>query len=97
MSEKNKEHSDKMIETKINETSEKLNISVEDLINRYVKRGLYMDDYYEPPKLTREELLEMGRKEVEKDRKRGIYPKDTNFDVFVNRWSKNKDWLLEGI
>lgn len=82
---------DEMIETQLKVKSNKLNITISELINRYIKRGLYMDDYYEPPKLSREELLEISRKEVEKDKKRGIQPKKHNFDVFVGRWNKFDD------
>lgn len=82
---------DEMIETQLKEKSKKLNISISELISRYIKRGLYMDDYYEPPKLSREELLEISRKEVEKDKKRGIQPKKHNFDVFVGRWDTTDD------
>ena len=37
---------DKMIETQLNEYSKKLNISVDELIERYIKRGLYRDNHY---------------------------------------------------
>jgi hypothetical protein len=50
---------------------------------------LFFDDYYEPPKRTREELIEMGKKAVEKDKKRGIPPKKHNLDVFVGRWNND--------
>ena len=33
----------------------------------------------------------MGRKAVEEDKKRGIYPKKHNFDSFVGRWNRYDD------
>lgn len=74
---------------KLNAISKRLNISVNELIERYIRRGLYIDDYYEPPRRTREELIEMCKKDVEKDLKNGILPKKHNFDIFVGRWNKN--------
>jgi hypothetical protein len=79
---------DEMIEMKLKEISDKLNISSDELIDRYIRRGLFMDDHYEPPEYTREELIERGRKAVEKDIKNGIPPKKHNFDVLVGRWDK---------
>ncbi|MDO5814389.1 MAG: hypothetical protein Q4Q18_02025 [Methanobrevibacter sp.] len=80
---------DKMIEAKLKEKSKILNISVEELIDRYIRRELWTDDYYVPPTYTREELYEMGRKAVEKDRKRGIPFKKHDFSKLINRWSDN--------
>ena len=67
----------------LNDYSNMLGISINDLIERYIKRGLYTDDYYEPPVYTLDELIEMGNKAVERDKKNGIPPKKHNFDVFV--------------
>ena len=72
---------DEIIEAKLREKSNKLNIS----------RGLFCDDYYVPPKYTREEMLERGRKAVERDRKNGYPSMKHNFDVFVGRWNKSKN------
>lgn len=80
---------DEMIEAKLREKSNKLNISIDELIDRYIRRGLFCDDYYVPPKYTREEMLERGRKAVERDRKNGYPPMKHNFDVFVGRWNKS--------
>jgi hypothetical protein len=77
---------DELVEARLEENSNKLNISLHDLIDRYVGMGLYCDDYYEPPKLTREELLEASKRRVEKDKEMGIFPKKHNFDIFVGRW-----------
>ena len=83
MSDKKTLIGDKMIETQLNEKSKMLGISVDELIDRYIRRGLFSDDYYTPPEYTREELIEMGKKSVEKDKKNGFPPKKHNFDVFV--------------
>lgn len=80
---------DDMVEAQLREKSAKLNISIEGLVNRYIRRGLFMDDYYEPRKLTIEELREMSKRDLEKDIKNGIPPKKHNFDVFVDRWSRD--------
>ncbi|MDO5860792.1 hypothetical protein [Methanobrevibacter sp.] len=61
-----------MMETKLKENADKLNISVSDLIDRYIKRELYSDDYYVAPSLSIEEIEEMLKKDVEMDKKRGI-------------------------
>ena len=89
---------DEIIEAKLGEKSNKLNISIDELIDRYIRRGLFCDDYYVPPKYTREEMLERGRKAVERDRKNGYPPMKHNFDVFVGRWNKSKNgngWWLK--
>ena len=83
MSDKKTVIGDKMIVEKLKKESASLNISVGELINRYIRRELFFDDFYVRPELTREELYEMGRKEVEKDRKNGIPPKKHNLDFFV--------------
>ena len=81
-----------MIDVQLAEKSRILNISVDDLIDRYIRRGLFCDDYYEPPKLTRKEVIEIFRKDVEKDIKRGIIPtQKRDFSVFINRWSNCDD------
>lgn len=74
---------DEMIEVQLTEKSRLLNLSINNLITRYIMRGLFIDDYYEPPVRSEEELMELGRKAVEKDKKRGIPPKKHNFDYFV--------------
>ena len=73
----------KEINHKLTKVSKILNISVDDLIDRYLRRELFFDDFYVRPELTREELIERSRKAVEKDKKRGIYPKKHNFDFFT--------------
>jgi hypothetical protein len=82
---------DEMIDSQLKEKSSMLNISVDELIDRYLRRGLFIDDYYEPPEYTREELIQMGKKAVEKDKKMGILPKKHNFDVFIGVANKYDD------
>ena len=77
MSDKKTVIGDEMIEAQLKENSNRLNISIDELIERYIRRGLFCDDYYEPPKLSREELIELSRKAVEKDRKKRISSKKT--------------------
>lgn len=56
---------DKMVEAQLKEISNKLNISVDALIDRYIRIGLYMDDYYNAPKLSKEKLLEIFKLDEE--------------------------------
>lgn len=79
---------DKMVEARLKERSSILNISLDDLIDRYIRRGLYGDDYYIQPPIPREKLIEMSKREVERDRKRGFPPKKHNFDALIGRWNK---------
>lgn len=91
MSDFEKKKGDEMVEVQILEKSSMLNLSLNNLITRYIMRGLFIDDYYEPPVRSEEELCEMLRKDVEKDKKRGIPPKKHNFDVFIGRFNKYDD------
>ena len=59
---------DEMIEARLKNKSNILGISLDELIDRYIRRGLFCDDYYVPTRLTKDELLERCRKEVEKDK-----------------------------
>lgn len=90
MSDKKIEIGDKMVESQLNDKSDILNVSICELIDRYIMRGLFNEDYYEPPKRTREELVEMGKRDVLKDIRRGILPKKHNYDV-INRLMRNYD------
>ena len=64
------------METRLKENSEKLNISVDELIDRYIRRGVYSDYFYlKRPKLSLDELKEMSKRDVERDRRNGIFPK----------------------
>lgn len=82
---------EKMVEVQINKISSTLNIPLNNLLTRYIMRGLFIDDYYEPRKITMEEFLELSKRDMEKDKKRGIPPKKHNFDIFVGRFNKNDD------
>ena len=83
MSDKKTVISDKMLEAKLKEKSGILGITVDELINRHIRREIYLDDFYVPRKLTREELTEISKRDIEKDKKRGIFPKKHNSDFFV--------------
>ena len=61
--------------SQLNDKSSKLNLSLEKLVDRYIRRGLYMDGYYEPPKLTREELMEILIRVWKKIEKEGFLQK----------------------
>ncbi len=91
MSDKKTVIGDEMIEAQLKEKSDILNISVEELIDRYLRRELFTDNYFEPPEYTKEELLEMSRKALEKDRKNGIPIKKHDFSVFIDRWSDSDE------
>lgn len=82
---------DKMVETRLKEKSSILNLSLDELIERYIRRGLYSDDYYTQPVIPREKLVEICKRDIERDRKRGIPPKKHNFDVLIGRWDKSDD------
>ena len=82
---------DEMLKTNLKNRSNGLKISVDTLINRYIRRGLFMDDYYEPPEYTYEELIEMSKKYVEKDIKNGIPPKKHNFGNLIKLGKKYYD------
>lgn len=81
MSEKIKILVDENMETRIMENALKLNISVVDLIDRYVRRELYMDDYYKRPQLSKDEIIEILKKDAENDKKNGIFLKKSIGDV----------------
>ena len=78
MSEKFNLRCDKMMETRLKENSQKLGISVDDLIDRYIRRELYSDDYYNAPSLSIEEIEEILKMDVENDKKRGIVKSKPN-------------------
>lgn len=89
MSDKKTIIADRMVEARLIETSNKLNISLDDLIERYISRELFTDDYYVPRQLTGDEFLEMSMRDVERDKKRGIFPKKRDSDVFIGRWNED--------
>ena len=76
---------DDMLETRLRKNSEKLNISISELIDRYIRRALYHEYFYKPKPITWEEWKERSKRNVEKDKKRGIQPCDnTGMDeIFI--------------
>ena len=67
---------DKIMETKLKENSKKLGISISDLIDRYIRQELCVDnDYLKKPKLSWEQLREISKRDAKRDRKNGIFPK----------------------
>ena len=91
MSSNSKNSSDSMVMSKLEKNSSKLNISVKELINQYIKLGLYEDDYHEPEPITEEEFVELLRRDSEKDRKRGIPPRKHITDAIVGLVNKYED------
>lgn len=73
MSEKKTLIGDEMVETQLIEKSKRLNISVDDLIERYIRRGLYSDDYYTQPQLSKEEIDAIFEQNLQRDRKNRIH------------------------
>lgn len=63
-----------MINAQLKANSEKLNISIDELIERYVRRGLFTDDYWEPQEVTIEELRKINKIELEREKKMGLKP-----------------------
>ena len=47
---------DEMINAQLKANSKKLNISIDELINQYIKRGLYGDLYYEDTPLSKKKI-----------------------------------------
>lgn len=55
------------METKLKENSQRLGISIFDLIDRYVRRGIYSDNHYmERPRLSFEQLKEISKRGAER-------------------------------
>lgn len=74
---------DEIVEARLEDISEKLNITVDELIDQYTRRGLHVDwGYYEQKPITEEEFSEIIRKNIEKDKIRGILNGQKEFDVF---------------
>lgn len=64
------------METRLKEYSEKLNISVDELIDRYIRQEIAVDtNCFIKPIMSLEKLKEISKKEAERDRKNGIFPK----------------------
>lgn len=91
MSDKKTVIGDEMINSQLLANSNKLNISVDDLIERYVRRGLFVDDCYEPPEITIDELRKINKIELERERKMGLKPpKKHRFDGLINLMSESR-------
>ena len=73
-----------MIEAQLKENSNRLNISIDELIERYIKRGLYRDDYYKPQKMSKEKLLELFNLDEEPSKKRENHPKKSSMDSIID-------------
>ena len=75
---------DKMLETQLKEIVQELNISIDELIDRYIRRGVYVDyGYHNPKRITEEELLRTHAKRIQKDIEKGYRPKKHNFDFLI--------------
>lgn len=79
MSDKKTLIGDEMIEAQLIEKSNILNISMEELIERYIRRGLYSDDYYTQPQLSKDEIDAIFKRNMERDKKNGIPPRKNVF------------------
>lgn len=79
MSDKKTVIGDKMIESQLNEKSKMLGISLNELIERYIKRGLYSDDYYIQPQLSKRKLMKFLKGIRKEIRKRRFLSRNYNF------------------
>ena len=52
---------------------------------------MFSDDYYVPKEFSREELIELSKRDIEKDKRRGIFPQKHDFSVFVDLFNKSDD------
>ena len=82
---------DNMVMTKLEENSSKLNISVKELINQYIKLGLYEDYFYNPEPITEEEFIKILDRNAKKDRENGIPPRKHKLDSLVRLSEKYRD------
>ncbi len=73
-----------MVEAQLKEISNKLNISVDALIDRYIRIGLYMDDYYKAPKLSKEKLLEIFKLDEEPKKKSELTNRNPLVGIYRN-------------
>ena len=79
---------DEMIENQLKENSNKLNISIEELIDRYIRRGLYSDDYYKQPKLSKEKLNEIFKIDDTTNKKETSKKEDIDCLVGIYNYSE---------
>ena len=74
---------DEIAEARLEDISEKLNITVDELISRYIRQELHADcGYCKEKAMTKDELDERIRKNIEKDKIRGILYGIEEIDVF---------------
>lgn len=77
---------DKMMKAQLKEYSNRLGISIDDLIELYIRRGLFVDDYYVQPKLSEEKLQELFSRD-DGTEKREIDPKysmDSLIGIYID-------------
>ncbi|WP_407421515.1 hypothetical protein [Methanobrevibacter sp.] len=91
MSDKKIIFGDEMIENQLKENSEKLNISVEELVDRYIRRGLYTDDYYKQPKLSKEKLKEIFKIDDDVNMEENNSRKKGNMDSIIGIYDYSKE------
>ena len=91
MSSISKSSSDSKVMTNLEENAGKLNISVKELINQYIKLGLYEDYFYEPEPMTEEKLIKILDRNAKKDRANGIPPRKHKLDSLVRLAEKYRD------
>lgn len=66
-----------MLETQLKEIAGELNISIDELINRYIRRGVHVDyGFHKPKRITEEDLLRTHEKRIQKDIEKGYTPKN---------------------
>ena len=86
---------DEMIENRLKEKSRKLGISLDELIVRYIKRGLYKDKFYDQCNLSKEKLAKIFKLEEKSE----IPQKDSSnhnpIDSLVDIYIYDDEW--EGI
>ena len=76
MSKKIKIVGDEFMEGRIIKNASRLNISVHDLIDRYIRRELAIDNGFRKRQMSFDELKERLERDAERDKKRGIFPKN---------------------
>ena len=87
MSDKKTVIGDKMINAQLKEYSNKLNISVDDLINQYIRRGVYRDLYYEQCNISKEKLQEIFKLDNTSPKPKRIQKEnsmDTLIDIYIS-------------
>lgn len=88
MSDKKLMIGDDMVETQLNEKSKKLGLSIDELIERYILRGLYCDDYYRQPKLSKEKIKKIFKID---ENSLKTPPEDNHMDSLVGIYKYSKE------